>query len=57
MRPRDEMLVVTQEAPIADVIDRSLEQRIKLVAVTDAAGRLVGMADRADLLAALSPTA
>lgn len=53
MRPLSEMLVVPEDADIAGVIDQSLERRFKLVAVVDAQGRLVGMADRADLLAAL----
>jgi CBS-domain-containing membrane protein len=55
MRPLEELLVVPETAPIADVIDRSLAQRVKLVAVVGADGRLVGMVDRADLLAALAP--
>lgn len=55
MRPRSEMLVVSEDADIAAVIDRSLAQRIKLAVVTDGEGRLIGMADRADLLAALVP--
>ncbi len=57
MRPRHEMLVVPQDAPLAGVIDQSLERRIKLIAVVDDEGRLVGMADRADLLAALAADA
>jgi CBS domain-containing protein len=57
MRPREEMLVVPEDADIADVIDQSLEQRIKLVAVVDVDGKLAGMAGRADLLAALAPAA
>lgn len=54
MRPRSEMLVVPQDAPLASVIDQSLERRIKLIAIVDDEGRLAGMADRADLLAALA---
>ncbi len=54
MRPASEMLIVPEDAGIAEVIDRSLAQRIKLVAVVDLEGKLAGMADRADLLAALA---
>jgi CBS domain-containing protein len=55
MRPLEELLVVPADTPIPEVIDRSLAQRIKLVAIVDGDGRLVGMVDRADLLAALVP--
>lgn len=54
MRSRERMLVAPINAPIAEVIDRSLAQRIKLIVVVDDAGKVVGMADRADLLAALA---
>lgn len=56
MRPREQMLVVPVDAPIAEVIDQSLARRSKLITVVDAADRVVGMADRADLLAALAAT-
>ena len=55
MRPREQMIVVPETADIADAIGRALAQQSKLIAVVDAEGKLVGMADRADLLAALAP--
>jgi CBS domain-containing protein/PII-like signaling protein len=55
MRPREALVVVSADAPIADVIDQALAHKIKLVVVTDADGKVVGMADRADLLGALLP--
>jgi CBS domain-containing protein len=55
MRPREALVVVPADTPIADVIDQALARQIKLVVVTDAAGKVVGMADRADLLGALLP--
>jgi CBS domain-containing protein/PII-like signaling protein len=54
MRPRVAMLVVPISAPLTEVIDRSLARRSKLITIVDDAGRVVGMADRADLLAALA---
>lgn len=54
MRPREKMVVVPADTPIAEVIDRSLAQQSKLITVVDDQGRVVGMADRADLLAALA---
>jgi CBS domain-containing protein/PII-like signaling protein len=54
MRPAEQTLIVPEDADLVGVIDRMLARQVKLVAVTDAAGRLVGMADRADLLAALA---
>jgi CBS-domain-containing membrane protein len=54
MRPRAAMLVVPVGASLAEVIDRSLARRSKLITVVDDAGRVVGMTDRADLLAALA---
>jgi CBS domain-containing protein len=55
MRPREALVVVSANAAIADVIDQALARQIKLVVVTDPDGRVIGMADRADLLAALLP--
>jgi CBS domain-containing protein len=55
MRPRDQLLVVPADATIADVTDQALARQIKLVVVTDPSGKVIGMADRADLLAALLP--
>jgi CBS domain-containing protein len=54
MRPLAEILVVRDDAALPDVIDRSLARKLKLIVVVDEAGRVVGMADRADLLAALA---
>jgi len=54
MRPREQLLVVAEDADIPEVIARSLAQGIKLVVVVDGQGRVVGMVDRADLLAALA---
>jgi predicted transcriptional regulator len=54
MRPLDRLVVVTAEADIADVIDQALEKQVKVVVVTNDEGRVVGMADRADLLGALA---
>jgi CBS domain-containing protein len=54
MRPVDQLLVVPADAPIADVIDQALARRVKMVIVTDPQGRVIGMADRADLLGALA---
>lgn len=54
MRPLDRMLIVPADSAVADVIDQSLAQQVKLVAVIDQQGKLVGMADRADLLGALA---
>ncbi len=54
MRPVDRLLIVTADAPIADVIDQALAKHIKMVIVTDPHGRVIGMADRADLLGALT---
>jgi CBS domain-containing protein/PII-like signaling protein len=55
MRPRDQILVESAEAAIGDVIDRALALQVKLVVVTDSQGKVIGMADRADLLGALLP--
>ncbi|MGH2615417.1 MAG: DUF190 domain-containing protein [Thermomicrobiales bacterium] len=54
MRPRAQMLIVPADADVATVIDQSLQRQIKLVAVTDEDGKLAGMVDRRDLLAALA---
>lgn len=54
MRPAGRILIVPEDESIAEVIDRSLARGVKLVAVTDREGKLAGMADRADLLAALA---
>jgi CBS domain-containing protein len=54
MRPLDRLVVVTADAEIADVIDQALEKQVKVVVVTDDEGRVIGMADRADLLGALA---
>lgn len=54
MRPLDRLVVVTANADIADVIDQALEKQVKVVVVTDDDGKVVGMADRADLLGALA---
>jgi CBS domain-containing protein len=55
MRPREQLLVVSENAAIPNVIDQALAQGSKLIAVVDEEGQLVGMADRADLLTALAP--
>ena len=54
MRPLAEILVVRDDAALPDVIDRALARKLKLIVVVDQAGRVAGMADRADLLAALA---
>ncbi len=54
MRPLDRLVVVMADADIADVIDQALEKQVKVVVVVDEDGRVIGMADRADLLGALS---
>lgn len=46
-------LAVTVDTPIADAAQRMLEAQRKVLAVTDADGRLLGVVDRADLLAHL----
>lgn len=45
-----------EDAPLADAIATMLRGDQKVLAVTDANGRLVGMVDRADLLHGLVPT-
>jgi len=47
-------LTVDVEMPAAEAVRLMLEARHKVLPVTDAEGRLVGVADRADLLRALS---
>jgi len=54
MRPVDHLLIVPADAPLADVVDQALAKQIKMVIVTDPHGRVIGMADRADLLGALA---
>lgn len=54
MRPREAMVVVPADAALAGVIDQALARKVKLIVVIDREGRVVGMADRADLLAALA---
>jgi CBS domain-containing protein len=54
MRPLDRLVVVTADGEIADVIDQALEKQVKVVVVTDDEGRVIGIADRADLLGALA---
>jgi len=47
----------TEDAPVSDGVARMLRGNHKVLAVTDASGRLVGMVDRADLLHGLVPRA
>lgn len=56
MHPRDELLVVPADAPLAEVIDRVLAEGSYRVTVVDDDGRLIGMANRADLVAAMAAT-
>lgn len=53
MRPRDKMLILPVDTPLATAVDQALPRKIKLIVVVDAGGQVVGMADRADLLASL----
>lgn len=53
MRHKEEMLIVPENAEITDIIERSISEQVKLVVVVGQGGRLVGMVDRADLLASL----
>ncbi len=46
---------VREEAPLGEAVALMLEGRHKILAVTDAAGRLAGVVDRADLLQGLAP--
>ena len=41
------------KAPVAEAVHRMLQARRKVLPVVDPEGRLLGAADRADLLAAL----
>jgi CBS domain-containing protein len=43
-------LSVTAETPVADAVRQMLAARRKVLAITDASGRLLGAVDRADLL-------
>jgi CBS domain-containing protein len=47
---RTPALSVPADTPVADAARRMLEARHKVLAVTDAEGRLLGAVDRADLL-------
>jgi CBS domain-containing protein len=48
-----DFVMVEESTPIADALKKMLDEERKIVLVTDDAGRLVGMADRRDLLAVL----
>lgn len=48
-------ITVTIDTPIADAVRVMLEARRKVLPITDAGGKLLGIADRADLLASLRP--
>jgi CBS domain-containing protein len=48
-----DFVMVDESTPIADALKRMLDEGRKIVLVTDQAGRLVGMADRRDLLSVL----
>ncbi len=50
-----EVPTATQDTLLADAIAIMLRSKCKVLAVTDATGRLVGMVDRADLLHGLVP--
>lgn len=54
MRPLDRLVVAKADASIADVVDEALAKKVKVVVVTDNKGRVIGMADRADLLGSLA---
>lgn len=54
MRPLDRLVVVNADAGIAAAIDQALAKKVKVVVVKDDQGRVIGMADRADLLGALA---
>ena len=50
-----EVAIARDDALVSDAISLMLKGNHKLLAVTDATGRLVGMVDRADLLHGLIP--
>jgi CBS domain-containing protein len=50
-----EVATATEDTLLADAIATMLRGNHKVLAVTDATGRLVGMVDRADLLHGLTP--
>ena len=50
-----EVATAREDAPVAEAIGLMLAGNHKILAVTDAGGRLVGMVDRADLLHGLIP--
>jgi CBS domain-containing protein len=50
-----EVATATEDTLLADAIARMLRGNHKVLAVTDASGRLVGVVDRADLLHGLTP--
>ena len=45
----------TLETPVTEAVQRMLRARRKVLPVVDPEGRLLGAADRADLLTALRP--
>lgn len=47
---RTPVLAVTADTPVVEAAQRMLEARHKVLPITDAAGRLLGAVDRADLL-------
>jgi CBS domain-containing protein len=49
----DDFMTASEETLLSEAIGRMLKGNYKLIAVTDAAGHLVGVVDRADLLHAL----
>jgi CBS domain-containing protein len=50
-----EVPAATEETLLGDAIAMMLRGNQKVLAVTDASGRLLGMVDRADLLHGLAP--
>jgi CBS domain-containing protein len=47
---RTPAVTVTADTPVAEAVQRMLEARRKVLPITDAEGRLLGVVDRADLL-------
>ena len=50
---RGPVVAVPANTPLSDAVQRMLEARRKVLPITDSEGRLLGVVDRADLLAAL----
>ena len=52
---RGPVVAVPANTPLSEAVQRMLEARRKVLPITDSEGRLLGVVDRADLLASLHP--